>query len=117
MKGSTRECLDCGMRVPLDQPRCPKCDAMLDQQHDGSVWTLDIAHHGERVEQALAKLHGALEDIRMDRARDLRLIVGAGLIREAVYAELAFLERRGDIVGHAPEPNNRGAIIVRVKRR
>ena len=49
-------CLDCGMQVPDDIRRCPKCDNQLDRQTDGSTVTIDIAHHGERVSDALRKL-------------------------------------------------------------
>ena len=57
-----RICLDCGMEVPLCHPECPKCDARLSTQSDGSVLHLDIAHHGETVAMAMSLLQQALEE-------------------------------------------------------
>lgn len=110
-----RTCLNCGMSLPASDSICPKCDENLDEQTDGSTFSVDIAHQGERLREALAKLARALDEARLTPARDLRVVVGTGAIREAVLAELAFLERRGDISSHAPEPGNAGSVLVRIK--
>lgn len=114
MNQPDRICLDCGMRS-IGTSTCPKCDANLDQQTDGSVRSIDIAHQGETQRQALGKLQAEIEDISTNPAQFLRLIVGSGVIREAALAELAFYHRRQQIVSFEPDRNNPGAIMVRLK--
>jgi site-specific recombinase len=76
------------MRLPHAQAQCPKCDDQLDRQSTGVVLKVDIAHQGERVHEALAKLSHWCGVADQERAAGLRLIVGSGLIREAILAEL-----------------------------
>jgi len=109
-----RECLDCGMVVG-DGSICPKCDADLDRQHDGSTRVVDIAHHGETVDEAMAKLRREIHEAHLRPAQFLRLVIGTGLIREAALAELSFFERRRSIVGFRQEEGNRGAARIRLK--
>ncbi|MDZ7686745.1 MAG: Smr/MutS family protein [Gammaproteobacteria bacterium] len=94
---------------------CPKCDADLDRQHDGSTRVVDIAHHGETVEEAMAALRREIDGAHLRPAQFLRLVVGTGLIGEAALAELSFHEGRRNIGGFRQEPGNRGAILVRLK--
>ena len=54
-------CLDCGMGVSETMQYCPKCDNALNLQHDGSTVTVDIAHHGERVSEALQKMQSEID--------------------------------------------------------
>ena len=108
-------CLDCGMQVPGDIRRCPKCDNQLDKQTDGSTVTTDIAHHGERVRDALRKLERDIKETKKGVAANIRLIVGSGSIRDAVLARLMDYEHRGVIITHRLEGENAGAILVVLK--
>jgi hypothetical protein len=103
------------MLVSHDTRHCPKCDNRLDKQTDGSTITIDIAHHGERVGDALRKLDRDLKETRRGIAANLRLIVGSGSIRDAVLARLMDYERRGVIKSHELEGHNAGAILVTLK--
>jgi len=111
----TKSCLDCGMLVPEDIRRCPKCDNQLDRQTDGSTLTIDIAHQGENVSEAMRKLEAQVRDARRGVAQNLRVIVGSGAIRDAAIARVADYERRQVIVAHQLEGNNAGAILVKLK--
>jgi hypothetical protein len=112
MQGS---CLVCGMSTSEEMRFCPKCDNPLDLQHDGSTITVDIAHQGERVSEALQKMHAEINSAKKGVAMRLRLVVGSGLIREEVLLALRDLKFRGDIVEFDSETNNAGAVLVRLK--
>ncbi len=123
MKANVRECLYCGLlntQPPGDiadrhlEPLCVKCDSPLWGQSDGSTVTVDIAHQHETVPQALVKFSDALQrSWRYTHAEHLRLIVGGGLIRDAVLGELFFLQSKGTILDCIEE--NRGAVLVRIR--
>lgn len=100
------------MEMPAGTVRCPKCDDLLAQQSTGEIVTRDIAHQRETVAQALAKFKQLLVEADTRRAAGLRLVVGSGLIRDAVMAELATLQYRGEICEFDQEGANRGAIRV-----
>jgi hypothetical protein len=87
----------------------------LEFQHDGSIITVDIAHQGERVHEALEKMEKEIDSARRGVAQHLRLIVGSGLIRENVLVRLRDFEFRGDIKQFDTEPNNPGSVLIRVK--
>lgn len=108
-------CLQCGMRVSAHMRHCPKCDNALDTQHDGSTITVDIAHDGERVKDALRKMQCEIDLARKGVAKNLRLIVGTGLIRDEVVLALRDLEFRGDIRDFDLDPANAGAVLVQLK--
>lgn len=108
-------CLDCGMSVNEAMRYCPKCDNALDLQHDGSTITVDIAHQGERVSEALRKMQNEIDSARKGVAMYIRLVVGSGLIRDEVLLILRDLKFRGDIVDFEPEPFNSGAVLLRLK--
>jgi hypothetical protein len=108
-------CLECGMQVPADVRRCPKCDNHLDRQTDGTTVTVDIAHHGEQVREALHKLEANVKETKRGVAQSLRLIVGAGAIRDAVLARMMEYERRKVILRYQIEDDNAGAIMVTLK--
>lgn len=110
-----QNCLNCGMSVSGDMHNCPKCDNALLLQHDGSTVTVDIAHQGETVREALTKMHREIESARKGVAMCIRLVVGSGLIREEVLLVLRDLEFRGDIKGFETEPRNAGSVVVRLK--
>ena len=108
-------CLDCGMSVSETMRYCPKCDNALNLQHDGSTITVDIAHQGERVSEALQKMQSEIDLARKGVAKCIRLVVGSGLIRDEVMLVLRDLRFRGDILGFEPESFNAGAVLVRLK--
>lgn len=108
-------CLDCGMSVDDDMDYCPKCDNALNLQHDGSTITVDIAHQGERVSEALEKMQSEIDLARKGVSKCIRLVVGSGLIRDEVLLVLRDLKFRGDVIGFESEPNNAGAVLVRLK--
>jgi len=108
-------CLNCGMHVTGESRTCPKCDNALDLQHDGSTLTVDIAHSGERVSEALQKMQSEIDLARRGVALRIRLVVGSGLIRDEVLLRLRDLEFRGDIVDFESEPHNAGSVLVRLK--
>ena len=103
------------MSVSEDMDSCPKCDNALNLQHDGSTITVDIAHQGERVSEALEKMQNEIDLARKGVARCIRLIVGSGLIRDEVLLVLRDLKFRGDIMGFESESFNSGAVLVRLK--
>ncbi len=103
------------METSRDIRHCPKCDNQLDEQTDGSTVTVDIAHHGEKVRDALRKLERDLKETKSGIAGNLRLVVGSGSIRDAVLARLADYERRGVIIQYDLEGANAGAVLVRLK--
>lgn len=110
-----RICLECGMSVSDDMEHCPKCDNALQLQHDGSTVTVDIAHQGERIDEALRKMQSEIDHARRGVAKSLRLVVGSGLIRDEVLLRLRDLEFRGDIITFEQEPYNKGAVLVSIK--
>lgn len=103
------------MSVEESTSHCPKCDNALGLQHDGSTVTVDIAHQGERVSEALQKMQNEIDMARKGVAQSIRLIVGSGLIREEVLLVLRDLEYRGDIISFESEIANAGAVLVRLK--
>lgn len=112
-----RDCLDCGMRLRVDMPVCPKCDAVTGLQTDGSVLHHDIAHQHETVPIALQKMAKVLEEGRMGHACAVRLVVGRGLIREEVMRQLGWLALRGEILDFDHDAGNSGALLVTLRRK
>ncbi|PCI75616.1 MAG: hypothetical protein COB20_12520 [SAR86 cluster bacterium] len=108
-------CLVCGMHVSENTRSCPKCDNALDLQHDGSTITVDIAHDGERVSEALRKMQSEIDSASKGVAMRIRLVVGSGLIRDEVLLALRDLKFRGDVRDFESEPTNAGAVLVRLK--
>ena len=108
-------CLDCGMSVAEMVQHCPKCDNDLSAQHDGSTITVDIAHKGESISEALRLMQSEVDLARKGVAICIRLVVGSGLIREEVVLALRNLKYRGEIKGFNLEPKNAGAILINLK--
>lgn len=108
-------CLNCGMSVSETMPNCPKCDNALNLQHDGSTITVDIAHQGERVSEALQKLQSEIDMARKGVAMNIRFVVGSGLIRDETVLALRDLKFRGDIIDFERESFNAGAVLVKLK--
>ena len=113
--GLMRECLDCGMQLHRDTVHCLKCDALLADQSDGSILTVDIAHHGERVSAAVVKLNRVLDAAREGYTRGIRLIVGHGLIRDEVTHRLRAFQHAGRIRRFEFEGDNRGVLLISVR--
>lgn len=112
-----RVCLNCTFRIAEDGVRvCPKCDADLGAQTDGSVATVDIAHHQETSEEAMTKLRAAVAEHRRQPTRQLRVIVGTGKIRDLTQSALVALQNQGVIRSAALEDPHRGSFLVRLKR-
>ena len=108
-------CLNCGMSLSDAMHCCPKCDNVLNLQHDGSTITVDIAHQGERISEALGKMENEIEFARKGVAMYIRFIVGSGLIRDEVLLALRDSKFRNEIMDFEPEPFNAGAVLVRLK--
>ena len=111
----TKTCLSCGRRVEARSLYWPKCDNRLDKQTDGSTVTIDIAHQGEKVWEALRKLDLEVHTVKNGIAANLRVIVGSGAIRDAALARLMDYEIRKVIIAHEIASDNAGAIIVHLK--
>jgi len=111
-----RDCLACGMRLSTDAHVCPKCDAVLHSQTDGSVLHRDIAHQHETLTVALQKMAATLEEGRRGHACGVRLVVGRGLIREEVMRQLSWLAMRGEILEFDHDAGNTGAIMVTLRK-
>ena len=112
---AVKECLDCGMQVDAFLKRCPKCDNKLDEQTDGSTRTFDIAHNGEKVHEALAKMRHHIDTTKAGTAQFLRLVVGTGVIREEVTYSLIEMERRKAIKKFDTDGANSGAVLIQLK--
>ena len=108
-------CLNCGMSLSDAMHCCPKCDNALNLQHDGSTITVDIAHQGERISEALGKMENEIEFARKGVAMYIRFIVGSGLIRDEVLLALRDSKFRNEIMDFESEPFNAGAVLVRLK--
>jgi len=103
------------MQVELSTVNCPKCDADIEGQTDGSILRCDIAHNRETIPQALAKLAQALDEARFGHAQALRVIVGRGLIRDEVMRQLSWLKHSKEIVNFDHDSGNTGALLVTIR--
>ena len=115
MSSDGRQCLSCGMVVDEGASTCPKCDAILGKQADGSIQTIDIAHHEETVEEATQKLNRAIDRHLRSQTTSLRVIVGHGRIHDGVQPVLNTLRARRRIREYKYEKGNRGAFLVKLK--
>lgn len=125
MRASTRQCLHCGMSVPAPRLQfdvlppqlwCPKCDENMYLQSNGSCLTRDIAHQHETVARALDKLDALLLEGWSGYCREIRIIVGGGVIREQVLGQLHYYQRQGRLLSCREESPNRGAILVTLRQ-
>ena len=93
------ECGQCG--IPLDTLaiECPKCGEKRAVRQDGKkVLEVDVAHAGETVERAIAKLNQAASEALAGAYQGLRVVHGYGSehnhthrIKEAVHKRLVAL--------------------------
>lgn len=104
------------MEIVGSVTHCPKCDAHLIEQTDGSVLHADIAHRQETIPIALRKFQDALEQARSGHVQSIRLVVGRGLIRDEVNHQLSWLKHTGEVLGYEHDAGNTGAIIVHLRR-
>ncbi|MDT8399240.1 MAG: hypothetical protein RQ899_11550 [Pseudomonadales bacterium] len=95
---------------------CPKCDADLFAQTDGSCLTVDIAHQGETISDAVDKMTQVLARARAGYYGSVRLIVGGGRIHDEIAAHLYFLQQQGRIISCQEAGGNPGAILVRIRK-
>lgn len=95
---------------------CPKCDAPLGGQTDGSTTTLDIAHGKQKINEAIEQLRSAVEKHQRSTTQFLRVIVGGDRIRQAALSELKTMQSHGTILQFGQDDRNRGALIIVLKR-
>jgi dsDNA-specific endonuclease/ATPase MutS2 len=96
------ECGQCGIPLDTFAIECPKCGEKRAVRQDGKkVLEVDVAHAGETVERALAKLNQAASESLAGAYRVLRVVHGYGsghnhthLIKEAVQKRLLALQER-----------------------
>lgn len=109
------ECGQCG--IPLDTlaKECPKCGEKRAVRQDGKKFLeVDLAHAGESVQRALAKLNQAASEALAGAYVGLRVVHGYGsghnhthLIKEAVQKRLVALHDKYG--GKLIQEENRGA--------
>jgi hypothetical protein len=110
-----RDCLDCGFIAVHGETNCPKCDAVLSAQTDGSWAIVDIAHDRETIRQATDKLDLAIRKHLAGHTQYLRVVIGRGRIQSAIWPHLSSLQKAGRIQGFAEEARNRGAVVVTLR--
>jgi len=92
-------CGVCGNPIETVAEECPKCGEKRAVRQDGKkVLEVDVAHAGETVEKALAKLNQAVSEALAGTYMGLRVVHGYGsghnhthLIKEAVQKRLVAL--------------------------
>ena len=96
------ECWQCGIPLETVMQECPKCGGRSAARQDGKKFLdVDVAHAGETVEKALAKVNQAASETMAGAYRGLRVVHGYGsghdhthLINEAVRKRLLALQER-----------------------
>lgn len=94
---------------------CIKCDENLYLQNDGSCLTGDIAHQHETCARALQKLDALLLAGWEGYYRNVRIVVGGGLIREQVLGQLHYYQGQRRLLSFREESPNKGAILVSLR--
>jgi hypothetical protein len=77
--------------------------------------TVDIAHHGERVGEALRKLESVVKEARAGYTGSIRLIVGRGLIRDEAIARLQSWKRSRKIRDFEFDRGNEGVLSITIR--
>ena len=96
------ECGQCGIPLETVMQECPKCGGRSASRQDGKRFLdVDVAHAGETVERAIAKLNRAASEALAGAYQGLRVVHGYGSehnhthrIKEAVTGRLANLQER-----------------------
>ena len=109
------ECGQCGNPMERAGEECPKCGNREAVRADGKrVLEVDVAHRGETVERALAKLNQAASEAPAGAYMGLRVVHGYGsghnhthLIKVAVQKRLVALHDKYG--GKLIQEENRGA--------
>jgi len=119
---SDLECGQCGNPIGSVAEVCPKCGGKGAVRQDGRKWLdVDVAHAGETVEKALAKLNQAASEALTGGYLGLRVVHGYGsghnhthLIKEAVLKRLTALQDR--FGGRLLQDGNPGATQWQIVR-
>jgi predicted RNA-binding Zn-ribbon protein involved in translation (DUF1610 family) len=117
------ECGQCGIPLETVMQECPKCGGRSASRQDGKRFLdVDVAHAGETVERAMAKLNQAASEALAGAYQGLRLVHGYGSghnhshrIKEAVRNRLLALQERYG--GQLLNDGNPGATSWRFKRK
>jgi len=120
MRGKKMECGQCGNPLEEAGEECPKCGNREAVRVDGKrVLGVDVAHAGETVERALAKLNQAASEALAGAYMGLRVVHGYGsghnhthLIKEAVQKRLLALQERYG--GKLIQDGNPGATLWQI---
>jgi hypothetical protein len=96
------ECGQCGIPLETVTQECPKCGGRSASRQDGKRFLdVDVAHAGETVERAIAKLNQAASEALAGAYQGLRVVHGYGSehnhthrIKEAVRSRLTSLQER-----------------------
>lgn len=116
------ECGQCGNPVGSVAEVCPKCGGKGAVRQDRKKYLeVDVAHSGETVEKALAKLNQAASEALAGAYQGLRVVHGYGsghnhthLIKEAVLIKLTALQ--GKYGGRLDQDGNPGATTWQIGR-
>ncbi len=107
----------CACGFPLDGSLsiCPKCGDSMHLARRG-VHSVDVAHGGQRIDQAVRQAEAALQFTRLHGFRGLRIIHGQGQgdyrIRDAIRDAGRRWQRNGMIHAMAREPHHDGATVM-----
>ncbi len=107
-------CSQCGMLYDISTGRCPKCDTPPYQENRRATLTVDIAHHGQRMHDAIEQFEEALQQARDQGYGYLRLIVGSGKINKELALDLETARWRGLIKSYQYDDPNLGAYLVKL---
>lgn len=117
------ECGQCGNPVGSVAEVCPKCGGKGAVRQDGKkILEVDVAHAGETVEKALAKLNQAASEALGGAYMGLRVVHGHGSghnhthrIKEAVQKRLVALHDKYG--GKLIQDGNPGATLWQIVQR
>lgn len=117
------ECWQCGIPLETVMQECPKCGGRSAARQDGKRFLdVDVAHAGETVERAIAKLNQAASEALAGAYQGLRVVHGYGSehnhthrIKEAVTSRLVNLKE--SYGGQLLKDGNPGATIWSIGRK
>ena len=117
------ECGQCGIPLETVMQECPKCGGRSAARQDGKRFLdVDVAHAGETVERAIAKLNQAASEALAGAYQGLRVVHGYGSehnhthrIKEAVTSRLVNLKE--SYGGQLLKDGNPGATIWSIGRK
>lgn len=111
------ECGQCGIPLETVAQECPKCGGRSASRQDGQIYLeVDLAHAGETVERAIAKLNQAASEALAGAYQGLRVVHGSGSernhthrIKDAVRTRLVALQQK--YRGSITKDNNPGLTV------